>query len=76
MSEQMLRATLIGDGTSDRALVHVLAWIFTELKVPSEVQYADLGILSVVPAGIRDRARAALRLFPPRYPVRTSRCRE
>ena len=64
MTRLELRATLIGDGSSDRALVHVLRWIFAELDVSAEIQYADLRILSVVPSGLKERARAALRLFP------------
>jgi hypothetical protein len=64
VTRRRIRATLIGDGTSDRVLVHVLRWILAELHTASEIHYADLGILSIVPSGIRDRARAALKLFP------------
>lgn len=64
MMRLALRATIIGDGSSDRALVHVLHWIFAELRVSADVQYADLRILATVPSGLKERARAALKLFP------------
>lgn len=59
-----IRATLIADGTSDRALVAVLNWMFSGLSVRAQVRYADLGILAKPPSGILERARAALRLYP------------
>lgn len=64
MTRLELRATFIGDGSSDHALVHVLHWIFAELEISAEIQYADLRILTVLPSGLKERARAALRLFP------------
>ena len=64
MIDRTVRATLIGDGTSDRVLVHVLRWIFAELRRPSEIHHANLGMFSVVPSGLRDRALTALKFFP------------
>jgi hypothetical protein len=64
MTNSNLRATLIGDGTSDRALVHVLDWLFKELHVAASVQYADLSVVAKAPSKLRERAIVALKLFP------------
>lgn len=60
-----LRYTLIGDGTSDKLLLHPIRWALRRLNVTIErEQWADLTWASPKPKTLSDRARAAIELFP------------
>ena len=61
-----LQATLVSDGTSDRALIPLLEWLIDYLRpdLASSVVYADLGRLRTPPTYLHDRISVALDLFP------------
>ena len=57
--------TLIGDGSSDRLLVHPIRWAVASLGVRIEQgQWADLSVADPRPASLVERARTALRMYP------------
>jgi hypothetical protein len=61
-----LRYTLLGEGTSDRALMPVLNWLICHLagSLPVEGMWADITRAPQKLANLRDRARFALDYFP------------
>lgn len=59
-----LRFALLGDGTSDRALVHVIRWAIMECR--PDVELAPPGFRNRNPsAAIADEMQEAVRLFAP-----------
>lgn len=63
---ELLKFTLVGDGSSDRALLPVLSWLIRDIagSVPLEPQWADLGPLSPAEKPLRNRIRKALEYYP------------
>lgn len=60
-----LTYTLLGDGPSDRLLEYPIRWALSSLGVRLELgQWADLRYTSPKPATLRERACAALELYP------------
>lgn len=61
-----LRFTLVSDGSSDQALIPVLRWLLARhaAGIGLEPQWADLRILPRRPAGLAERIRKALDLYP------------
>ncbi len=60
-----LRYTLLGDGPSDRLLDHPIKWALRREEVRiDKAQWADLTSLRTKPAGLSERVRAALNLYP------------
>lgn len=61
----MIRATLVTEGTSDRALLPILRWLLEQLTdSPPEVTWADLRGLSPRPGSLADKLRFAVALYP------------
>lgn len=62
----LLRFTLLGDGSSDRALLPVLSWLIRDLAgtIPLEAQWADLGPLLPSEKSLQQRVRKALEYYP------------
>lgn len=62
----LLRFTLVGDGSSDRALLPVLSWLIRDLAgvIPLEPQWANLGPLSPVEKIFPNKIRKALEDYP------------
>lgn len=58
--------TLLGDGSSDRALQYVLDWILTQSAAISPVrgQWADLSRVPRKPTSLQERISVALDLYP------------
>jgi hypothetical protein len=61
VSAQFLRYTLIGDGSSDRALMPILDWLLTQT---AEVPFRGLWAEHPVQGGLTIRVRKALELYP------------
>ncbi len=61
-----LRYTLLGDGTSDKALMPVLDWLLQHLagSLPVEGMWADVARAPQKPANLRERVLFALDYFP------------
>lgn len=60
-----MRATLLADGTGDRALLEILRWMIRSLgHVNWELVFADLSVLPRPPRHLTERVREALRLYP------------
>jgi hypothetical protein len=62
-----VRCTLLGDGTSDRALEGLIRWSLHQQQEQVEVEqwhWADLSLAPRRPVGLHERVRAALRLYP------------
>ncbi len=61
-----LRYTLLGDGTSDRALMPVLDWLLSQLagSLPVEGMWADISRAPQKPSNLRERVLFALDYFP------------
>ena len=60
-----LRYTLLGDGSSDSALVWVLNWLVGQCSLHIvEAQWADLGRFPRPPKSLTDRIRFAVEQFP------------
>jgi hypothetical protein len=61
-----LRYTLLSDGSSDKAFIPILNWLFQENKVRLAVQaeWANLGQLPKPPKSLEDRITIALQLYP------------
>ena len=62
----LLRYTLLGDGTSDRALMPVLNWLLSDIAgtIPLDPQWANLGPLSRPEKGLTHRMSLALQYYP------------
>lgn len=62
----LLRVTLVGDGSSDRALLPVLSWLIRDLAgvIPIESQWANLGPLSSPEKILRKRIEKSLDDYP------------
>lgn len=59
------RLTLLSDGSTDQALLHVLRWLVkTHSTAPFEQKWADLRQLPKPPRKLRDRIEAARDLHP------------
>jgi hypothetical protein len=58
--------TLLSDGSSDRAFIPILDWLFQENKVRLAVQgkWANLGQLPKPPKPLEDRIAITLQLYP------------
>ncbi len=60
-----LSYTLLGDGSSDRLLEHVIDWALHQRNVNIEQrQWADFSRLRQRPSGLDERIRSALELYP------------
>lgn len=61
-----LRYTLLAEGSSDRALLPILNWLFRQHLPNYEVdaEWADLAKLQNPPKGLANRIQKALELFP------------
>lgn len=61
-----LRYTLLSDGVSDRALVHILTWLLREHRVERAIQseWADLWRLPIKPRGLVERIVKSVELYP------------
>jgi hypothetical protein len=61
-----IRYTLLSDGSSDRALLHVLNWLLGEHTVNCAIQseWADLRRLPTPPKTLAERIRYTLELYP------------
>lgn len=62
-----LRATLLSDGSSDRALLPILRWLLTERHAadrPVAATWADLRALSPSPRELHERIERALAIYP------------
>ena len=61
-----IRYTLLGEGSSDRALIPILNWLFGQRLPGGIVQgsWADLGRLRVPPRTLPERIDASVRLYP------------
>ena len=63
---QRLRITLLGDGSSDRALIPILSWLlrqhFGEILI--EPEFADLRRLPQPPSELSERIRKSVELYP------------
>jgi len=62
----LLRFTLVGDGSSDRALIPILNWLIRDIaeSVPLEAQWADLGLLASSAKTLGERVRTAIEYYP------------
>jgi hypothetical protein len=62
----VLRFTLLSDGSSDQVLIPVLRWLLGRHGItgPIDPSWADLGRLSQPPQKLADRIRAAVHLYP------------
>lgn len=63
---QRLRFTLLGEGSSDQALLPILRWLLVEHlpEVALESAWADLGRLARPPRTLGERIARTLELFP------------
>ncbi len=63
---ELLRFTLLGDGSSDRALIPVLSWLIRDIagSIPLEPQWADLGPLLPSEKPLQQRVRKAMDYYP------------
>jgi len=63
---ELLRFTLLGDGSSDRALLPVLSWLIRDIagNVPLDPQWADLDQSPPSERTLRHRVRKALEYYP------------
>ncbi len=63
-----LRYTLIGDGSSDSTLLHIIKWLLDDLypKLPNEGQFADFGFLPKPPKvdNLSGRVEFTKQFFP------------
>lgn len=61
-----LRYTLLGDGSSDRVLMRVLAWLLRQHGVTGELlpQWANLDVATPKPRRLHERISSALRIYP------------
>jgi hypothetical protein len=61
-----LRYTLVGDGSSDQALLPVINWSLRKhgVTLPVSPAWADLSMLRHRPTGLQARVRSALELYP------------
>lgn len=60
-----LRYTLLGDGASDRVLIHPIRWALRVEQVAVETgRWADLSRLRPRPASLADRIHRAIELYP------------
>jgi len=61
-----LRFTLLGEGSSDRALLHVIRWLLESHapRVALAEAWADLGRLRAKPKTLADRIRWTIDLYP------------
>jgi hypothetical protein len=61
-----LRYTLLSDGSSDRALIHILTWLLREHRVERAIQseWADLWRLPIKPRGLVERIVKSVELYP------------
>jgi hypothetical protein len=61
-----MRATLVTEGSSDRALVSIIMWALNESGVQSNIEttWADLSNLPSRPRNLADKVRYANELFP------------
>jgi hypothetical protein len=62
----LLRFTLLGDGSSDRVLLPILSWLIRDIagSTPLEPQWADLGPLVPTERTLPKRVRKALSDYP------------
>ena len=57
--------TLVSEGSSDRALIPVITWLFHQhVDAPLRPEWADLRNLSRPPRGLEGKVAAAVRLYP------------
>ena len=63
---QRLRFTLVGDGSSDRALIPILTWLLREYweDVPIQAEFSDLRWLPDPPKGLSQRIDKSIELYP------------
>lgn len=62
--------TLVGDGSSDRVLLHPIRWLLCDLGwTVTADHWADFSVLPEQPKGLPNRILAAARLFPARVLV-------
>jgi len=60
-----LRYTLLSDGSSDRALIHVLTWVLREHGIRTiHPEWADLRALMRPPRSLPERISKSLELYP------------
>ncbi|MCB9544270.1 MAG: hypothetical protein H6706_00075 [Myxococcales bacterium] len=60
-----LTYTLLADGTSDRALMHIIDWALRRRSVAIEKKtWADLSLIPLPGKGLADRVEAAMRWYP------------
>lgn len=62
----MIRATVLTDGSSDRALVPIIEWALRQAKVSAELQleWADFQGLRARPIRLVERVTKAIELYP------------
>ena len=58
--------TVVTDGRSDRALIHLLRWVVTRISGPGHVraQWADFGAFHAPPKGLAEKINKAIQLYP------------
>jgi hypothetical protein len=63
---ELLRFTLVGDGSSDRALLPALSWLIRDIvgNIPLEAQWADLGSSSPSEKSLSQRVIKAIEYYP------------
>ena len=63
---QRLRFTLVGDGSSDRALIPILTWLLRQHwdAVPIQSEFSDLRWLPNPPKGLSQRIDKSIELYP------------
>lgn len=63
---QRLRFTLVGDGSSDRALILILTWLLCQHwdDVPIQSEFSDLRRLPNPPRGLSRRIDKSMELYP------------
>ena len=61
-----LRYTLLTDGSSDRALLHILTWLLRSHLVEYVIQpeWADLRRLPIRPKNLSEKIKQSLDLYP------------
>ena len=61
-----VRATLVTEGSSDRALLHIIRWCILQLEpsISIKAQHADLRNLRNPPKALRDKIRVGLGQYP------------
>jgi Domain of unknown function (DUF4276) len=61
-----VRLTLLGEGSSDRALLHPIRWLLHIHAPYAALQeaWADLGRLPLPPKGLAERIRSSVELYP------------